>query len=45
MPVEVKNLSHIYMPGSPFEAKALDGVSLTIGDGEFVGIIGHTRCV
>lgn len=30
------------MPGSPFEAKALDGVSLTIGDGEFVGIIGHT---
>ena len=30
------------MAGSPFEAKALDDVSLTIGDGEFVGIIGHT---
>ena len=30
------------MPNSPFETKALDDVSLTISDGEFVGIIGHT---
>ena len=30
------------MPGTPFEARALDGVSLTIRDGEFVGVIGHT---
>ena len=30
------------MPGSPFETKALDDVTLTIGDGEFVGLIGHT---
>lgn len=42
MPIEVKNLTHIYMAGSPFETKALDDVCLTIGDGEFVGIIGHT---
>lgn len=42
MPIEVKNLTHIYMPGSPFEAKALDNVNLHIGDGEFIGIIGHT---
>ena len=42
MPVEVKNLTHVYMPGTPFEAKALDAVSLSIQDGEFVGIIGHT---
>lgn len=42
MPIEVKNLTHIYMPGSPFEARALDSVSLRIDDGEFVGIIGHT---
>ncbi len=42
MPIEVKNLTHVYMPGSPFEVKALDDVSLTIGDGEFIGIIGHT---
>ena len=42
MPIEVKNLTHVYMSGSPFEAKALDNVNLYIGDGEFIGIIGHT---
>ena len=42
MPIEVKNLSHVYMPGSPFEAKALSQISLSVRDGEFVGIIGHT---
>lgn len=30
------------MPGTPFEAKALNEVSLSIEDGRFVGIIGHT---
>ena len=42
MPIEIKHLDHIYMPGSPFETKALDDVTLTIGDGEFAGLIGHT---
>ncbi|MBR2700120.1 MAG: energy-coupling factor transporter ATPase [Clostridia bacterium] len=42
MSIEIKNLSHIYMPGTPFEARALRDVSLSIADGEFVGIIGHT---
>ena len=42
MPIEVKKLTHVYMPGTPFEAKALNEVSLSIRDGEFVGIIGHT---
>ena len=42
MPIEVKNLSHVYMSGTPFEAHALYGVSLSIADGEFVGVIGHT---
>ena len=42
MPIEIKHIDHIYMPGSPFETKALDDVTLTIGDGEFVGLIGHT---
>ena len=42
MPIEIKHLDHIYMPGSPFETKALDDVTLTVGDGEFVGLIGHT---
>ncbi len=42
MPIEVKNLTHIYMEGTPFEARALDSVSLSIRDGEFIGVIGHT---
>ena len=42
MPVEIKHLTHVYMPGSPFETKALDDVSLKIEDGEFIGLIGHT---
>lgn len=42
MPIEIKHLDHVYMPGSPFETKALDDVTLTINDGEFIGLIGHT---
>ena len=42
MPIEVKNLSHTYMRGTPFESRALDDVSFTIADGEFIGVIGHT---
>ena len=42
MPIEVKKLTHVYMPGTPFEARALNAVSLSVQDGEFVGIIGHT---
>ena len=30
------------MAGTPFEAHAVKGVSMTIRDGEFIGIIGHT---
>lgn len=30
------------MPGTPQQVKALDDISLTIGDGEFLGIMGHT---
>lgn len=42
MPIRVEKLTHIYMPGTPFESKALDDVSLNIDDGEFIGLIGHT---
>src|SRR3712207_5537449 len=42
MSIEIKNLTHIYMPGSPFERKALDNVNISIEDGEFVALIGHT---
>ena len=42
MAIEVTHLEHIYMPDTPFEKKALDDVSFSIRDGEFVGLIGHT---
>lgn len=40
--LEIKNLTHIYSEGTPFEHKALDSVSFCVERGEFVGIIGHT---
>lgn len=42
MPIEVKNLSHTYAKGSPFEYDALKNVDFKINDGEFIGLIGHT---
>lgn len=42
MSIIVENLSYIYMKGTPFEKKALSNVNLTIQDGEFIAIIGHT---
>lgn len=42
MAVEIKDLTYVYSPKSPFEKKALDRVSLTVNDGDFFGIIGHT---
>lgn len=42
MAVEIKDLTYVYNPKSPFEKKALDRVSLTVDDGDFFGIIGHT---
>ena len=40
--IEIDKLTHVYMPGTPFEAHALKGVSLSIREGEFIGLIGHT---
>lgn len=42
MSIKIENLTHIYMPGGPFEKVALDNVNIEINDGEFVAIIGHT---
>lgn len=38
----MEHLTHVYMPDSPFEKKSLDDVSLSVKQGEFLGIIGHT---
>lgn len=40
--IEIKNLTHIYSPNTPFEQRALDNVNLTIYRGESLGIIGRT---
>lgn len=42
MSIELKNIFYTYMTGTPFEKKALDGVSLEIKKGEIVAVIGHT---
>ncbi len=42
MPIEVRHLTHTYSAGSAFQATAVHDVSLTIDDGEFVCIVGHT---
>lgn len=39
--IKVKDLYKIYNPGEN-EVRALDGVSLTVREGEFVAIIGHS---
>ena len=40
--LEVKNLSHTYSVGTPFEHIALKDVSFAVEHGEFIGVIGHT---
>lgn len=40
--LQVKNLTHIYSAGTPFEHIALEDVSFSVEPGEFIGIIGHT---
>lgn len=43
MQIDVKNLTYVYSENSrDLSVKALDGVSLTINEGEFFGIIGQT---
>ena len=45
MSIKIENLTHVYMPKTPFEKKALDNVNLVIEDGEFLALIGHTGSV
>ncbi|HSP46945.1 MAG TPA: energy-coupling factor transporter ATPase [Clostridiaceae bacterium] len=42
MSIKIENLSHVYMPKTPFETLALDNVSLELEEGKFYAIIGHT---
>lgn len=42
MSIVIEHLNYVYMAGGPYETKALYDVNLTISDGEFIGLIGHT---
>jgi energy-coupling factor transport system ATP-binding protein len=42
MSIEIKDLEHIYNPGTPFERKALKGITLSIPEGKVTAIIGQT---
>ena len=42
VPIQIKQLCHTYMPGTPFESVALDHIDAMIEDGEFISLIGHT---
>ena len=42
MSIEVRHLSHVYGEGSAIRTVALEDISFTIHEGEFVGIVGHT---
>lgn len=42
MSIKIENLTHVYMEGTPFEKKAIDNVNISIKEGEFVALIGHT---
>lgn len=42
--ISIKNLSYTYNPKTPFSKLALDDISLSVEEGEFLGIIGPTGC-
>jgi energy-coupling factor transport system ATP-binding protein len=42
MRLELKDVRHVYSPGTPFEVEALRGVSLTVEPAEVLGIVGGT---
>ncbi len=42
MQIEVNDVSYVYSAKSPFEKRALDGVSFVVEEGQSVGIVGST---
>ncbi len=42
MSIKLEAVSYTYMPGTPYEKRAINDVTLEIEKGEFVAIIGHT---
>ena len=42
MSIALEHVNYIYSPGTAYEKRALNDISMEIGQGQFVGIIGHT---
>lgn len=42
MSIELKNVTYTYSLGTAYESHALKNINLTIPDGQFIGVIGHT---
>ncbi len=40
--IEIKNVSYVYSPDTPFRKLALDDISLKINAGKITGLMGHT---
>ena len=40
--LEIKNLTHTYSIGTPFQRNAVEDMSFDVYKGEFLGVIGHT---
>ena len=44
MQITLEHVTHTYQEGSPFQATAIEDVNVTIREGEFLALIGHTGC-
>ncbi|VEU77672.1 energy-coupling factor transporter ATPase [Mycoplasmopsis meleagridis] len=42
MQINIRNLEHIFLPKTPLAFRALNNINLSIGQGEYIGIIGQT---
>lgn len=40
--IRVEGLTHVYSAGTPFQRTAIENINVTIPQGQFIGIIGHT---
>lgn len=40
--LQIEHLTHTYSAGTPFQRSAVDDMNLSMMEGEFLGIIGHT---
>ena len=42
MLLKLEHVTHTYQQGSPFQARAIEDVSMEVTEGEFLALIGHT---